>query len=72
MRRHHVLVFSRKVSESFAIGGDPPVAVITILGSRKGKIRIGIKADRNVPVNRSEVYEKKFGKKLSLGSSQPP
>lgn len=66
-----MLVFTRKKNESFAIGGDPPLAVLTILDIRGRKVRVGIEADRTIPVDRSEVYEKKFGKKLPTRLPQP-
>ncbi len=49
-----MLVLTRKVNESITIGNDITVEVI---GVRGGQVRLGIKAPRETPVNRSEVYE---------------
>jgi carbon storage regulator len=49
-----VLVLTRKVDESVSIGND---VTVTVLGIRGGQVRIGIKAPRDTPVNRTEVIE---------------
>lgn len=67
-----MLIVTRKPNESLVIGGDPPLAVVTILGVRGRKVRLGIEADRLLPVNRIEMYEKKYGKKPSTGLFRPP
>lgn len=48
-----MLVLSRHVDESIMIGDDIEIAVVEIRGD---KIRIGIKAPREIPVHRDEVY----------------
>lgn len=50
-----MLVFSRGVGESFVIGDD---IEITLISCRHGRARIGIKAPKDVPVNRREVADK--------------
>ena len=47
-----MLVLSRHVDESIMIGDDIEIAVVEIRGD---KIRIGIKAPRDIPVHRDEV-----------------
>ena len=49
-----MLVLSRKKNESIVIGGNITVAVVEI---RKDKVRLGIKAPKEVPVHRREVEE---------------
>ena len=48
-----MLVLTRKTNQSIMIGDDIEVSVLAIMGE---KIRIGIKAPRDVPVFRQEVY----------------
>jgi carbon storage regulator len=48
-----VLVLTRQSNQSIMIGND---VVITILEIRGDHVRIGIKAPRDVPVHREEVY----------------
>ena len=48
-----MLVLTRKTNQSIMIGDDIEVSVLAIMGE---KIRIGIKAPREVPVFRQEVY----------------
>ena len=48
-----MLVLTRKSNQSIMIGDDIEVSVLAIMGE---KVRIGIQADRNVPVFRKEVY----------------
>jgi carbon storage regulator len=55
-----MLVVQRKINESIMIGDDVQIFVLEVTN---GKVRIGIKADRSVPVHRRELYDqiKKLG-----------
>ena len=48
-----MLVLTRKTNQSIMIGDDIAVSVLAIMGE---KVRIGIRAPRDVPVFRQEVY----------------
>jgi carbon storage regulator len=48
-----MLVLTRKPSQSIMIGDDIEVSV---LSSSRDKVRLGIKAPREIPVFRKEVY----------------
>jgi carbon storage regulator len=48
-----MLVLPRKSNQSIMIGDNIEVSVLAIMGE---KVRIGIQADRTVPVFRKEVY----------------
>ena len=48
-----MLVLSRKQNERIRIGDDITVTVVEIQGD---KVKIGIEADRAVPVHREEIY----------------
>lgn len=50
-----MLVLSRKVNESIQIGND---VQITILETRKGAARIGIKAPQKIQISRPEQAKK--------------
>ena len=54
-----MLVLSRKKNESIIINDDIKVVVIEIRGD---KVRLGVEADKGLPVDRSEVYERKKAK----------
>ena len=47
-----MLVLSRKKNESIVIAED---IVITVVEIRGDKVRLGIEADKGIPVHRSEV-----------------
>lgn len=47
-----MLVLSRRVGESIAIGDD---VVVTVLEVRGDVVRVGIAAPRSVPVHRAEL-----------------
>lgn len=49
-----MLVLSRKRDERIVIGGD---IVITVVEIRGDKVRLGIEAPKDVPVNRQEVAD---------------
>ena len=47
-----MLVLVRKVNERIMIGGD---IVITVVGIRGDKVRLGISCPKEIPVDREEV-----------------
>jgi carbon storage regulator len=51
-----VLVLTRRIGEVLRIGDDIEVAVLAVNGQQ---VRIGIKAPRNITVDREEVAERK-------------
>ena len=51
-----MLVLSRKKNESIVINNDITVVVVEIRGD---KVRLGVEAPKEVPVDRSEVREAK-------------
>jgi carbon storage regulator len=50
-----MLVLSRKNGESIVIGGAIKVQVVGVNGKA---VRLGIEAPKEVPVHRSEIYER--------------
>ena len=56
-----MLVLTRKSRESVVIGGAngiEQVLKVTVLDIQAGKVRLGFEAPANVPVHRSEVWER--------------
>jgi carbon storage regulator len=51
-----MLVLTRKVNETIQIGDD---IFVTITDLKKDKVRIGITAPNNVPVDRQEIADAK-------------
>lgn len=49
-----MLVLSRKLNEKIVINDNITLTVLRITGD---KVRIGIEADRHIPVHRKEVYD---------------
>ncbi|MDB9823452.1 carbon storage regulator CsrA [Deltaproteobacteria bacterium] len=49
-----MLVLTRKTDESITIGNQIVVSVLEVKGSQ---VRLGIEAPKNIPVNRTEIYE---------------
>jgi carbon storage regulator len=50
-----MLVLSRKLNESIVINDN---IVVTVLGVKGDRVRIGIDAPGEIPVHRQEVFEK--------------
>ncbi len=48
-----MLVLTRKPEESIVLGSD---IEIKVLGIEDGKVKLGIKAPKNVEIHRKEVY----------------
>jgi carbon storage regulator len=56
-----MLVLSRKTQESVVIGGSggfERLLKVTVLEVSQGKVRLGFEVDKEVPVHRSEVWER--------------
>jgi len=49
-----MLVLTRKTNESIIIGED---IVLTVIEIRSDRVRLGIKAPKEVSVHRREIYE---------------
>jgi len=50
-----MLVLTREIGESFAIGDDITVQILGITGNQ---VRLGINAPQHVKIHRSEVYKR--------------
>ena len=50
-----MLILTRKVGESLLIGDD---VSITILNVRGNKVKIGVKAPKEISVHREEIYQR--------------
>ncbi|TSC71980.1 MAG: hypothetical protein G01um101438_811 [Parcubacteria group bacterium Gr01-1014_38] len=66
-----MLVLTRKWNQSVVIGEDPHPILVTVLRIRKQSVRLGLRADRSIPVNRSEVYERLHGSLPAPGPRSP-
>jgi carbon storage regulator CsrA len=56
-----MLVLTRKMHESVVVGGSAGferVLKVTVVEIGAGKVRLGFEVDREVPVHRSEVWER--------------
>jgi carbon storage regulator len=49
-----VLILTRKIEESITIGNQIMVSVLEVKGNQ---VKLGIKAPKDIPVNRTEIYE---------------
>ena len=61
-----MLVLSRRPGESIQIRGDVEITVLELRGNR---VRLGIRAARQISVYREEVYERASAGALAEGSS---
>jgi carbon storage regulator len=61
-----MLIVTRRINESIVVGNDPDVsrtiatdvhAIVTILGVKGNQVRVGVLADKRIPVHRAEVWE---------------
>lgn len=51
-----MLVLSRKKNESIVISEGPAQVTVVVVEIRGDKVRLGIEADKSIPVHRHEVY----------------
>jgi carbon storage regulator len=56
-----MLVLSRKSREAVVVGGSdgfPGLMRVTVLGIKGANVRLGFEVDPDIPVHRSEVWER--------------
>ncbi|OAI50205.1 hypothetical protein AYO44_05910 [Planctomycetaceae bacterium SCGC AG-212-F19] len=56
-----MLVLTRKIQESVVVGeaaGQRAILKVTVLDVRGGKVKLGFEVDQDIPVHRSEVWER--------------
>ena len=51
----NMLILTRRAGETLVIGDG---IEITVLGTKGNQVRLGVKATRDVPVHRAEIYER--------------
>ncbi len=73
-----MLVLSRKSSESVVIGGADGfhrVLKVTVLGIKGSNVKLGFEVDANIPIHRSEVWERMRAngetESLTAGPAEP-
>jgi carbon storage regulator len=62
--RKFMLILTRRAGETLRIGDDVEVTVMAVNGAQ---VRIGIKAPRNVIVDREEIAERKRRDREAVG-----
>ena len=62
-----MLVLSRKMNQSIMIGDENEITVLSVSGE---KVRLGIKAPREVPVYRDEVYNEISAQQREAGPAR--
>ena len=62
-----MLVLTRKIDESITIGHSISISVLEIKGNQ---VKLGVKAPKDIPINRTEVYEKIMSENIK--ASQAP
>ena len=50
-----MLILTRRVGETVVIGNDVDV---TVLGVKGNQVRLGVKAPKDIPVHREEIYQR--------------
>lgn len=49
-----MLVLSRKIDEALLVNGNIEIRILEV---KKGRVRLGIEAPRDVPIQRKEIME---------------
>lgn len=61
-----MLVLTRKIEESITIGHTIMISVLEVKGNQ---VKLGIKAPKDIPVNRTELYEKIMSENISASQA---
>lgn len=62
-----MLVLTRRVGEALHIGDD---IEITVMGVKGNQVRVGIRAPKDVPVHRNEIYQRIQKEKQEAGNGR--
>jgi carbon storage regulator len=63
-----MLVLTRKMGETIIIDNNGKQIEIVVLENRKGQVRLGISAPRDIEVHRYEIWEKLQAQKNKVES----
>jgi carbon storage regulator len=63
-----VLVLTRKAKESITIGSNVQVIVLEVRGSQ---VRLGVRAPKEMPVNRTEIYDLILEENIKASNAPP-
>ncbi|MBL8047047.1 MAG: carbon storage regulator CsrA [Chthonomonas sp.] len=63
-----MLVLTRKLGQSIIINDEIEIVVLEVRGEQ---VRIGIKAPRNVPVHRKEIFEQIHEENVAASDVDP-
>jgi carbon storage regulator len=61
-----VLVLTRKVEESITIGNHITVSILEVRGNQ---VKLGIKAPKDVPINRTEIFESILNENINASAT---
>jgi carbon storage regulator len=61
-----VLVLTRKVEESITIGNHITVSILEVRGNQ---VKLGIKAPKDVPINRTEIFENIINENINASAT---
>lgn len=53
-----MLILTRRIGEEVILGEGATQARITVLSIRGNQVRVGITADKKIPVNRKEIHDR--------------
>lgn len=63
-----MLILTRRISETLCIGDNIEVTVLAVTGNQ---VRLGVKAPRDVVVDREEVAERKRNEQVARAKAWP-
>ena len=62
-----MLVLTRKTDESITIGHSIKISILEVKGNQ---VKLGVKAPKDIPINRTEIYERIMSENIK--ASQAP
>ena len=61
-----MLVLTRKTDESITIGSNIKISILEVKGNQ---IKLGIQAPKDIPINRTEIYERIMEENINASNS---
>lgn len=54
-----MLILTRRIGETLMVDDNGKLTEVTVLGVKGNQVRLGVKADKDVAVDREEIYHRK-------------
>lgn len=63
-----MLILTRRIGETLMVDDNGKLTEVTVLGVKGNQVRLGITAEKNVAVDREEIYRRKQAQRNNVAT----